>query len=714
MSDPLIVGYALAALAHLAFAAYLVRAGYLRAASDGLALPLFAAAIFATALWAGASALDHHSRDIALAFAASALDLLRYGLWFAFLLNLLGTRPGAVAGAVAGQQPASRAGALGVFGWMGVVAALTLAAAVAALALRMWREQHRPDALGLGMVAALALAVLGALLTEQLFRNLPEDSRWSAKPICLGLGFVFGFDVYLYSEALLFGRLDSDALSVRGFVHLLAIPLLAVAVTRRGNWVRSLQVSRTAAFYSATLVLVGAYLLFMAAIGYYVRYFGGDWGRALQLGLAFAGVLTLLVLVVSGSLRARLRVFVGKHFFSYRYDYRQEWLRFTATLSTKSTPQEVGGLVVRGLADMVECPGGGLWTRPRSDADFEQSARWNSPEVAERESASSSFAQFLHTKEWVIDLDQFRDSPRLYGQMALPLWLLSNPKLWLVVPLIVGEDLLGWVTLARPRTAMELNWEVRDLLKTASRQAASFLVQMQATEALLEARKFDAFNRMSAFVVHDLKNIVTQLALMLRNAERLHANPEFQQDMLLTVGSSVEKMRRLMLQLREGAPPPGGARGVELVPIIRRIEQNTSARGRHLEVEILEQLSTRGHDERLERVLGHLVHNALDATPAQGRVWLRLHRVSGQVHVVIGDTGLGMTEEFIRTRLFRPFNTTKHSGMGIGVFESVQYIRELGGAIEVKSRPGEGTVMDVALPLFEPGDGSDLPMPRAS
>jgi putative PEP-CTERM system histidine kinase len=548
------------------------------------------------------------------------------------------------------------------------------------------------------------------VLVEQLFRNLPEDSRWNAKPLCLGLALVFIFDLYVASEAVLFGHFDRDAQSVRGAVHLLAVPLLFVATRRRADWIRRLQVSRSAAFYSATLLLAGGYLLFMSAVGYYVRYSGGEWGRALQLAVLAAGLAFFVLLVLSGSLRARVRVFVGKNFFSYRYDYREEWLHFTAMLSTKGTPQEVGGSVVRGLAGMVESPAGSLWTRTAADAAYRQSARWNLPAVDDHEGADSPFCRFLLEQGWVIDVTEFRNSPRRYGSLAMPAWLMASPNLWLVVPLLVGDELLGFVTLARPRTSMELNWEVRDLLKTASRQAAGFLAQMHATEALLESRKFEAFNRMSAFVVHDLKNIVTQLSLMMKNAQRLHANPEFQQDMLLTVESSLEKMRRLMLQLREGATPPGGARGVELTPILRRLADMAEGCGRQLEVLAGDGLATRGHEDRLERVLGHLVHNALDATPPGGRVWLNASRYSGQVKVEVGDTGVGMSEDFVHNQLFRPFSTTKHSGMGIGSYESFQYIRELGGSITVDSEVGRGTVFSVLLPLFDAHGGSDLQM----
>jgi putative PEP-CTERM system histidine kinase len=414
------------------------------------------------------------------------------------------------------------------------------------------------------------------------------------------------------------------------------------------------------------------------------------------------------MLVFSGSMRSWLRVFVGKHFFSYRYDYREEWLRFTAMLSSRRSPQEMGEQIVRGLARMVESPAGSLWTHNGAEGEFSQSAIWNSPRLADVEAADSSLCAFLQGQGWVIDLDEFRASPRRYGTLALPAWLMGTPNGWLVVPLLAGDGLQGFVLLARPLTPIAINWEVLDLIKTAGRQAAGYLAQMQATEALLEARKFEAFNRMSAFVVHDLKNIVAQLSLMLKNAERLHDNREFQQDMLLTVESSLEKMRRLMLQLRDGATPLGGSRGVELAPIVRRLVASVAAQGRTLEVAGLERLATRGHDDRLERVVGHLVQNALDATPATGRVWIEVTRFSGQVQVQVGDTGAGMSEDFVRNKLFRPFNTTKHSGMGIGTYESFQYIRELGGSVQVESQAGVGTTMTVLLPLFETQRGSDL------
>ncbi len=698
-------GHAVSALAHGAFGVHLiVRTGRGKAptpsAPERQSLQLlFIAAILLTALW---NILNLFGPDTFLAswlgtqmpmeWPASA-DLLRYAAWLSFLLGLLRQAAGA------SSQPA--------VSFMTAATSLTWVTALGVLLLT-WAGTAG-EVLDMARIgASLALSVCGLLLLEQLFRNVDEGSRWSTKPVCLGLGCLFGFDLYLYAEGLLFGRFDSDALAVRSVAHALTMPLLLLATKRNAHWVSRLQVSRSAAFHSATLVLAGGYLLFMSAVGYYVRWFGGEWGRALQLGLLVAGLMTLGVLAFSGSVRAWLKVFVSKHFYSYRYDYREEWLRFTELLSSNRSPQAMGEVIVQGLAKMVECPAGSLWVRSISTPDFHQAAVWNTAVAPQIEPGDSSLCIFLREKGWVVDLDEYRASPKRYPSLSLPTWLLATGNGWLVVPLQAGEDLRAFVVLSRPRTHIQLNWEVLDLLKTAGRQAAGHLAQMQATEALLEAKKFEAFNKMSAFVVHDLKNIVTQLSLMLRNAERLHDNREFQQDMLLTVASSLEKMKRLMLQLREGAAPPGSTHGVELRSIIRKLQLMASSQGRELQTEEAGRLATRGQEERLERVIGHLVQNALDATPKTGRVWLRVSRYGGQVQVEIGDTGSGMTEDFIRTRLFRPFSTTKQNGMGIGTYESFQYIRELGGSINVESEVDRGTLITVLLPLFEGNTGPDL------
>jgi putative PEP-CTERM system histidine kinase len=655
---------------------------------------LLLAAVACSSLWGWMALVDLQSTKVWTWHAAEQLDQARYALWGLFLLSLL-----------SGAGAWSRVRLSILLGLLGVGAGINLWAGVTnsadAWTARAFTAVH------------LAWPVLTVALVEQVYRNEDEHNRWGIKPLCFAIAALCAYDIFAFSEALMFGRPDPDAMAARGIVHALVVPLLVVASVRQTDAAPKVRVSNAAAFYSASLLLIGVYLLGVAAVGYYIRYFGGTWGGVAEVVIGFGSLVILLSLAVSGSWRARLRVFLSKHFLRYRYDYRREWLRFTTMLSAASSPQEVGVLVTRGLADMVESPAGSLWFRALGDDAFVQTARWNLPASQAQERPDSPFCTFLREQEWIVDL---HDPPQPRNEAPLPpppAWLTELGSAWLVVPLLVGDNLLGFVVLAEPRTAFTLNWETRDLLKTAARQAAAFLAQMHATEALLESRKFDAFNRMSAFVVHDLKNIVTQLSLMMKNAERHRGNPEFEQDMLLTVDNALEKMRQLMLQLREGAKPAGAASGVELKPLLQRVAAAAKQRGRTIELDIVDRLATRGHEDRLERVIGHVVQNALDATPASGRVWVTLRQSSGRAMLVVGDTGVGMSPEFIRTRLFRPFSSTKSSGMGIGSYESFQYVKELGGSIEVQSEPGKGSVVTLVLPLFDLKTTTDLGMAGA-
>lgn len=680
-------GWVLAALAYAVLAARLLQQHELRRPVDRIAMTMLAAAAF-TVLWSGFSLLALASDELWW-LAAQSADILRYLGWGGFVSLLVGRSAGDAGSRAYRWWP-----------WLTVLAVIAVPLLVIGMAFVVG-----PAGYALVMVM---LAVAGLVLVEQLFRNLPEEALWSAKPVCLGLAGLFLFDLYLFSQGVLLQGLDPDALNVRPFVHALMVPLLLLATMRHRHWIAKIRVSRKVVFHSATLVLVGLYLLFMSGVGYYVRYFGGEWGRVLQVGLVFVALVLALAFVLSGSLRARLRVFLGKHFFRYRFDYREEWLKFTATLSSHDQPQEAGRSVIRGLADMLESPAGALWLRRTDDEHYRQVARWNLAAATQTVDPQDELLAFIRATGWVINLQELGESSARYNHLQVPGWLAQYPQAWLLVPLWQGKALLGMVLLASPRTRVEVNWEVIDLLKTAGCQAASILAQMQATEALLESRKFEAFNRMSAFVVHDLKNIVAQLSLMVKNAKRLHNNPEFQADMLMTVENSLERMRQLMLQLRQGAASGAASAGVDLIKVAERLAADGLQRGRAVQLEVAAQVFTRGQADRLERIIGHLLHNAFDATQADDRVWLKIDRFGSHARIEVGDEGQGMTEEFVQTRLFKPFQTTKDTGMGIGTYESFQYVQELGGKVSVDSQVGRGTVVTLLLPLIEISRESDL------
>src|SRR5665647_55944 len=353
----------------------------------------------------------------------------------------------------------------------------------------------------IGIVGRVAMAVIGMILVEQLYRNMPTKERWGIKYLCLGVGGMFAYDFYLYSDAMLFRHVNPEIWAARGIVNALIVPLIAVSAARNPQWSLGISVSRRLLFHSAALFGTAIYLLAMAAAGYLLRFFGGSWGTVLQAVFLFGAVVLLMSVLFSGTLRSWLKVFISKHFFSYHYDYREEWLRFTRTLSEDG--QGLGERVIQAMAELVESPGGGLWIN-RESGNCEPEAHWNMPLGRGFEPVNSTFCQFLENKQWVIDLQEYEASPERYETFSMPQWLLTIPKAWLVVPLILHRKLFGFVVLAQPRSNIKLNWEVSDLLKIAGNQAASYLAQQEAANALLVARQFESFNRMSTFVVHDL------------------------------------------------------------------------------------------------------------------------------------------------------------------------------------------------------------------
>ncbi len=498
---------------------------------------------------------------VAARIGAEAADIARYAAWFLFVGSLLhGGR--ADAAPLSATVPASRR------------------PTVALVALLLGAGFLLSDSLPLANAAGLAsrdvfgvrlaLAVFGLMLVEQLIRRAHAQARWGLRPLAIGLAGMFAFDLFVFADAMLFGRLDADIWMARAIATAIVVPFIAVSTARNTGWAIEMHVSRGAVFHTTALFVSGAFLLAVAGAGYVIRYIGGDWGRALSIEIVFAALLLGALVIGSGRFRARLKVFVSKHFFSYRYDYREEWLRFTRTLATESSVQRLQERVVMALADLVESPSGALWLIDGARG-FVPAARWNKASADDIEPRGGSLPSFLERTGWVIDLREYVEDAARYPDLELPRWLAAASDAWLVVPLASGSELIGFVVLTTPRTEIDIDWEVLDLLKTASRQAASYLGEIRATEALLEARKFDAFNRMSAFVVHDLKNLIAQLSLMLKNAERHRDNPEFQRDMLETVENVVGRMNGLMLQLRAGTTPVDKPRPIDLESTVRRV-----------------------------------------------------------------------------------------------------------------------------------------------
>ena len=653
---------------------------------------MLAAASLLSTLWAGLAAVDaYHGQHISPLTAI--VELLRDAAWLYFLLDLVVQRQG--------MQPrflsVLRAAGYAMLAYCALLIVRILAD-MSGIASGFFLMPVL-DTLTGGAVSRVILAVLGMALVEQLFRSTRSEDRWSIKYLCFGLGGVLVYDFYLYSDAMLFQHIDAEIWAGRGIVNALAVPLIAISAKRNPNWDLRVTVSRRLFFHTAALFGAGVYLLVMAGAGYYIRAFGGEWGSILQAAFLFGAFVILLSILFSGTLRARVRVFLSKHFFSYTYDYRDEWLNFTRILSQGDPGEQLCTRTIQAVAGLVESQSGALWLA-REPHCFTRIVSWNLHHADGEEPADGALAEFLAQREWVINLDEYRSQPELYEDLQLPAWINAIPDAWLVAPLLVHDKLIGFMIIGRSLGKIPFNWEVSDLIKTAARQAAANLAQMEAAEALTVARQFESFNRMAAFVVHDLKNLITQQSLLVSNAEKHKHKPEFVDDMISTVESSVARMNRLLQQLKGGESAVLAEQKIELGGLLSeiigekhvyRLKPTLQQGAASIEV---------GADrERLKRVLGHILQNALEATSYDGHIQVSLARRDDDAVIDITDTGCGMDDSFIRERLFRPFDSTKGSGMGIGAYECREYIRELGGRIDVASAPELGTTFSIHIPV---------------
>lgn len=454
--------------------------------------------------------------------------------------------------------------------------------------------------------------------------------------------------------------------------------------------------------FAVTLIgLGGAVVYFLAIVGATsLANLHGGIGTGL-----FAFAVPLVSAVLAGLLlparhtRGWFKVMLAKHLFAHRYDYRSEWLRFNDTVGRAG----VAGLtldarIVKAVADIADSPAGLLLLREDGGLVPRAPWNWNAATVPAFIPCDALIGMLDLGR--IIEVDPLRaDTAEPSDEVhAIPAWMLADADLWAIVPLIHFDKLAGAVLLARPAIARTLDWEDFDLLRVVGRQAASYLAEERGQEALSDAQRFDEFNRRFAFIMHDIKNLVSQLTLVTRNAERHAGKPEFQKDMIATLQSSTGRMNDLLARLSQhNKVRIEEPRSIVLGPLLTALA--TTKRVQHPVIVAGNGAITAIADPvRLEAALAHLVQNAIDASPAAEPVTISLIRQGAETGIEVSDKGCGMTKDFVRGQLFRPFASTKDGGFGIGAYEARTLITAMGGRLDVESAPGRGTRFIVWLP----------------
>jgi putative PEP-CTERM system histidine kinase len=664
-------------------AVYLALAIFVRVRAPSSRIGLFLSlASLSTALWAGAIALAGGVNS-----ETALLETIRDGAWALVIAHLL-------RGVIREQRDLPR--------WLlampiGLLMLISVAFEMPLLlgAWQVWLANIEWLTQG-DRVVRILLGVCGLLLVENLHRNAAPESRWHINLLTIGVGTLFVYDIALYADAALFRRVSSALFVARAPVDILAAPLIALAVGRNRRWLTDIRLSRNVILYSSTALISGTFLVAIGVAGEILRDIGVTWGPVLEITLVFGAVVLVAVVFTSGRARSMLRVFLVQNFFTYRYDYRKVWLSFIDTLSNPSfSGEQLRVRVIRAVADTVDSPAGGLWLRDGDDIAFAQVATWNLPR--DGTPVGPEFAAAFRDGQWIVALNAPGDAP-------MPETLARTQRAWLAVPISHLGRLLGFVLLTEPRAAITLNWENYQLLRIVSRQVASYLAEEQAARALVEARQLQAYGQRFAFVVHDIKNLVSQLSLVVSNGERHAEDPEFQRDVLETVRHSVLSMNKLLAQLRANRDAEPAETAIPAVAIREALKAWRPKKPLDIQFEV---------DDRAERVkisrdsldsaLRHLLDNAVEVSAPGGRMEVTVRHAGDKVIIDVSDHGAGMHADFIANQLFQPFRSTKSDGYGIGAYQTRELIRAAHGDLLVLSEPGKGTTMRIVLPIDPPG-----------
>ncbi len=547
----------------------------------------------------------------------------------------------------------------------------------------------------IGIMALLIVALVNVEATLVATRGI---ARHRMKFEAFGIMSILAVQIFYDSQGLLYRTINMNLLPIRSSVFIIAALLIGYSRAFRGNGAH-VSVSRHILFRSITLLVVGFYLLGLGLIGEGMRYFGVAFGRNLTIFFAFAGGVLLLAILFSDKLRRRAKVYISKHFYANKHDYREEWIKFTSRLSACATFIDVQDAVLTVYRETFGLAGASLYLSGRDGRVFTRASEQAMEKTLAELRISDELRTYFVGRERVLNVTDGECRLSISEDMVF-----RQAGAWLVVPLINSNKLEGLVVLRKQIVQDTLTYDDYDLIKVLARQAALAIANLRLSEELMEIRAMAAVSRISTFVIHDLKNLTSGLSLVVDNAAEHISNPDFQQDAIRTVKNTLSKMKNLIQRLKS-IPEKGmlAATVEDLDRLSRQTIQEfeTLRPGTRIEYSG-ESVFSRVDGEEIKKVIINLVQNALEAGGERG-VTVETRRENGRACIRVSDVGSGMTDDFIKNNLFRPFCSTKDKGLGIGLYQCRQIVEAHAGRIEVRSEAGKGTVFTVVLPVADAG-----------
>ena len=554
----------------------------------------------------------------------------------------------------------------------------------------------------------LIASILILLELEKTLRGSRGAMRWQIKFTVLGLMALFGTRIFTASQNILYRSVNLDLILVNSGALIIAGVLLLRSLFRTKFFNAELYVSQKVLYNSLTLLIIGVYFIAVSLLAKLSIYW--SFGQALPV-LAFFLLLALVgltVLIFSDRLRRKTKLFISRNFHRPLYDYRKEWVRFTQETTAVRNVQDLCSAVTRMISEILHFLSVTIWLVDESGGRLALggSTAITSPEaesLGRFEKAQKELIEVLKTEFDPVDFDT-DSNPWSINLPELNREFLKAARIRYVVALRAGETLVGFLALDQRVANDLLTLEDFDLLKTIADQTAAGLNQLRLAEKLQQTREMEAFQTMSTFFIHDLKNVASRLSLTMQNLPVHFDNPEFRQDAIGSIGQSLGKINALcgrLSSLREKLEVR--PKEADLNALVQEVLAGFAGT---IQVKVVQELNPLPKilmdSEQLSKVLINLILNANEAlAPGKvgGEIRVATRRTNGWVELSVSDNGPGMTREFIDRSLFLPFKTTKKQGMGIGLFQSKMIVEAHHGRIEVESREGEGTTFRVLLPV---------------
>ncbi len=537
------------------------------------------------------------------------------------------------------------------------------------------------------LVAALIQLELTLALTTW-------TSRWKIKFELLGAGAFLSVLTIYYSQSFLFRTINMHLVPARSMFLIVAVVMMAYSRLKRGSGVK-VYVSQQMARKSAVLFAVGIYFIGFGLAGEGMKYFGDGFQRTLVLSAIFMAGLGLLVILLSETVKRKATVFIHKNFYQNKYDYRTQWHQFTDRLSASQTSADLLRSIVSEFCDTFGMGTGALFILNQERDTYQQMIGVAMDADAISFGVNDPAITSLAGSTNIVDLRDDVTTAETCQNCAF----FREKDACFIIPLYMNEGVDGFILLGKPFNTNEIyGCEDFDLMRTIAKQASSALLNLRLSDQLACSRELAAIGKVSTFVMHDLKNLVTAVSLLLENAQEHITSPAFQNDLLMSLGNTVIKMKTIISRLKN-LPEKNS---LQLTPVdLLQMAHDTAAlvNGRTLQVTGTSVIAEVDREE-LQKVALNLMLNAVEATDGRAPVTVEVGEEETPFFRV-KDEGCGIPAAFIQHILFTPFNSTKKTGLGIGLYQSKQIVEAHGGTIEVVSTIDKGSEFTVWLPKMQ-------------